>query len=447
MRRLQPVIWSKGTFLAPQHLQTQDQFIESSIHFRLDALAFRPWGFRHLAVDHEKLASGIFAIDRASGRLADGLLFEMPDSDPLPPGKPLADAFGEDQDRVDIYLSIPAVRERSPNISANRGDDARYSAESILLPDENSGLTERPVQIARKNFRLLAEGDVREGTSALKIAKVRRTKAKTYELDPAFVPPLLDYTASEYLVSILRRLIEILSTRSSNLSSTRRQKNQTLASFTASDIPNFWLLYTINSYFPVLNHLFGIQGGHPERLFTAMLSLAGALTTFSTEIQPRDMPRYDHDNLYPCFFDLDTKVRRLLDTVVRSNFIALPLKLVQTSIYAASVSDDKNFNKTKMYLAINAEGKQADLIANTLQLVKVGSIAYVERAVKTGVAGMPLTLIPSPPETIPVKLSYQYFALDQVGEAWDAIRRERNLAAYVPADLPNPQLELIIVYV
>jgi len=29
MRQLQPIIWSKGTFLTPQHLQTRDRFLES----------------------------------------------------------------------------------------------------------------------------------------------------------------------------------------------------------------------------------------------------------------------------------------------------------------------------------------------------------------------------------------------------------------------------------
>src|ERR1700756_5529264 len=45
MRRLQPVIWSKGTFLTPQHLQLQDRFIEDSLQFRLEALRYCAWGF------------------------------------------------------------------------------------------------------------------------------------------------------------------------------------------------------------------------------------------------------------------------------------------------------------------------------------------------------------------------------------------------------------------
>jgi len=42
-------------------------------------------------------------------------------------------------------------------------------------------------------------------------------------------------------------------------------------------------------------------------------------------------------------------------------------------------------------------------------------------------------------------LKYQYFSLNQSGPAWEAVRRARNLAAYVPEDLPKPQLELLIL--
>jgi type VI secretion system protein ImpJ len=42
-------------------------------------------------------------------------------------------------------------------------------------------------------------------------------------------------------------------------------------------------------------------------------------------------------------------------------------------------------------------------------------------------------------------LNHQYFSLSQSGPAWEAVQRARNLAAYVPGDLPNPNLELIIL--
>jgi type VI secretion system protein ImpJ len=446
MTRLQPVIWSKGTFLTPQHLQIQDRFIENTLRFQLEALNFRPWGFQSLQIDNAALAAGVFSVSSATGIFPDGLLFDIPNSDAGPPPKPLADCFEVDQDSIDVYLAIPHFRDRGLNVSATQiGADTRYRAEVALLRDENSGQSEKPVQIARKNFRLLAQGEGREGVSALRIANVKRTPAGIFQADPYFVPPLVEYSASDCLISMLRRLIEILSAKSSQLAGSRRQKNQSLADFTASDIANFWLLHTINSNFPTLNHIFEAKRSHPERLFNAMLALAGALTTFSSDIHPRDLPRYDHDGLSFCFADLDEKLRLLLETVVPSNFVSLPLKLIQQSVYGTSISDDRYLKNTKMYLAVNAQMNQADLIVKTPQLVKVCSASHIEHLVRQALPGVVLTHVTAPPGSIPVKLNYQYFSLSQGGVAWEAIGRARNFAAYVPGDFPDPQLELIIL--
>jgi type VI secretion system protein ImpJ len=42
-------------------------------------------------------------------------------------------------------------------------------------------------------------------------------------------------------------------------------------------------------------------------------------------------------------------------------------------------------------------------------------------------------------------MNYQYFSLTQSGPAWESVQRARSFAAYVPEELPNPQMELIIV--
>ena len=62
MRRLEPVIWTKGTFLNPQHLQSQDRFLEETLQFQLQALQFRPWGFQRLRLDQTALAAGTLAV-------------------------------------------------------------------------------------------------------------------------------------------------------------------------------------------------------------------------------------------------------------------------------------------------------------------------------------------------------------------------------------------------
>ena len=176
-----------------------------------------------------------------------------------------------------------------------------------------------------------------------------------------------------------------------------------------------------------------------------MISLAGSLTTFSSRVHPRDLPAYDHDDLGGCFAALDEKLRLLLETVVASNVVSLPLKLLKPSIYAASLDNDKYLVNTKMYLAISAETAQAEIVNKTPALVKVCSASHIEHLVRQALAGVPMTYLAQPPAAIPVKLNYQYFALNQTGQAWESIQRARNFAAYIPGDLPNPQAELIIV--
>jgi type VI secretion system protein ImpJ len=77
--------------------------------------------------------------------------------------------------------------------------------------------------------------------------------------------------------------------------------------------------------------------------------------------------------------------------------------------------------------------------------VKVCSASHIDHLLTYALPGVELTYLPSPPNSIPVKLKYSYFSLSQTGPAWEAVRRARNFAAYVPGDLPNPQLELLIV--
>src|SRR5580704_9707815 len=105
MKHLQPVVWMKGTLLSPQYLQTQDRFLENTLQFHLESLAFAAWGFRRLQVNHEALAE-------AEGIFPDGLLFDIPGADSAPAPKPLQDCFEADQKTLDVYLAIPHFRER-----------------------------------------------------------------------------------------------------------------------------------------------------------------------------------------------------------------------------------------------------------------------------------------------------------------------------------------------
>jgi type VI secretion system protein ImpJ len=445
MKQLQQVLWTKGTFLTPQHLQLQDRYIENLLQFQLESVAYRLWGFARLKIDENKLAEGQVAMLEATGIFPDGLLFDAPMADALPPSRMIAQFFSEKRCQLSIYLSVPEQRDNGVNVGSEPETRTRYVPELRMVRDENSGLSDKPVQIARKNFKLLVEGENLEGSAVIQVARVERTAAGTFRLVSQFVPPMIDIHGSDFLRTMAGGLMETLAARSSLLASSRRQRKQSLAEFPVADIANFWLLYTVNYHLPVFRHLLHRGTVHPEQLFGAMLALAGGLTTFSTTITPRDLPEYVHEDLGQCFSNLEQKIRLLLETVIPANFVSIPLKLVQPSLYAASIDDDKYLHETRWYLAVSADVRDADLVERVPGTLKAGSASHVDEMIRQALPGLKMTFKPDPPSEIPVRLKYKYFALDLSGKVWQGIQRARNLAVYVPDDFPNPRLELIVL--
>lgn len=446
MRQLQPVIWSKGVFLSPQHLQAQDRFFEETLRFHVEALAFRHWGYNQLQLDAAALSEGSLAITAASGIFPDGLLVDIPASDPAPRARLLDECFRDGRQRCIFYLALPQQRPGGLNVALHRGGaSTRFYSELQMLRDENSIASEKPVSLARKNLQILADGENLEGSSLLPLAAIEKTEAGTYRLDPRYVPPMVNLKGSDYLTGILRGQLELLVARSSQLAGARRQRNQSLADFSASDIANFWLLYTLNTQVPALRHFFESSSVHPEALFMQMLELAGSLATFSPKVEPRDLPSYDHEQLGQCFGLLDALLRELLETVIPSNFVALPLKPLRESIYATAIDKDSWFENTRFYLAVSADMSQPDLITRVPQLAKICSATHIEQLIRQALSGLRATHVPVPPRAIPVKLKYQYFSLERSGPVWESIVRSRNFAVYAPADIPNPNMELIIL--
>src|SRR5271165_5647250 len=446
MRQLQPVIWSKGTFLSPQHLQAQERFVEDSARFYLDSLNARSWGFREIQIDTRALSEGRLAITLASGIFPDALPIDIPASEYPPPARILDECFLDGRKACTFYLAVPEYLEGGMNVSVDRGRvSTRFLSQLLMVRDENTGSGEKPIQVARKNLQILAEGENREGSVVLGFIRILRSETGMYQVDPAYIPPLIDIHAHPTLKRILSNMVELLVARSSQLSGSRRQKNQSLADFSASDVANFWLLYTINSHLPVLRHFLESTNVQPEQLFNEFSDMAGALTAFSSKIAPRDLPAYNHEQLGTCFAELDRLIRVMLETVVPSNFVALPLKLVRDTIYATSIDKDAYFEGSRFYLAVSADISDADVIERTPKYFKAASATQVETLIGHALPGLRLTHLPSPPRALPVKLRHQYFAIEQGGPIWESFQRVRNFAVYAPAELLNPQMELVIL--
>ena len=454
MRNRHRVVWTKGMFLVPQQFQTQDRYFESALQFRFAASCFANWGVTELEIDSDALQNGLFRLGKCAGVMPDGESFDMPDTDELPASRAVADHFPPTQALLDVFLGIPENRPRARNVSvpgrtpaesADAPPSTRYLAETRMFTDENTGDEEKPVQVARRTFRVLFGDEYRDGFSTLRIAQVTRNAAGMPILHPRFVAPCLSLASSSYLSSLLRRQIEILAAKSATLSGPRRERGRITAEFLPAETANFWLLHTVNSYLPELKHIWKVRKGHPEPAYVAMLRLAGALATFSLEAHPENLPDYDHDDLGRCFTLLDEKIRDLMETVIPSKFVSVPLEVRDRFVWGGTVTEDRYFRDSQFFLAVSANMGVDDLIRKVPQLVKISSQDEIQRRIRNALPGVGLRHTPAPPAAIPMKLGNQYFALNQSGDLWNAIMLSRQIAVHAPGEIVEPRMEILIV--
>lgn len=445
MRQMQPVLWTKGVILSPQHLQVQDRFLEDLLAFRLSAVAAWRWGFAELALDREALAEGMVALDTARGMFPDGLTFDVPGADAAPAARAVDEILDPDADGGLVLLAISEWKAGGTNVAMKGGGGARFDAEMVYRRDDTTGDGEKPILVGRKNLRLVGEAEEIAGLMTLPVARLVRAASGDVEVDGGFVPPVVNHAASPHLASLNRRLLEIMTARSATLAGGRRQRNLSLADFGVSDVAGFWLLYTVNSYLPLVRHFLDSGHGHPLELYRTWSALAGALTTFSGDRTPADLPAYDHRDLQTSFERLDGMIRDLLATVVPSTHVSLPLRPTQPHVQATALDEERYLGATEMYLALRSELKADEMARRVPQLVKVSSGDRVEVLIRQALPGVGLRHVPEPPGSLPVKLDYEYFRLDRTGPEWDAVQRARNVAVYLPSDFPAAEGELVLL--
>jgi type VI secretion system protein ImpJ len=448
MSRYQRVVWSEGMLLTPHHFQQLDNYHEESLNSRFASLAPYEWGLIDLQINREAIANGYFDLIRCRAVLPDGLMVNIPEIEQAPPPRPIDGHFQLTNERLDVYLAVPARREGAINFQSGDGNGGlmvRYLQDAGVVPDETTGDNERQLAFARGNVRLLYSDELNEGYSSIKIAELERTATGQHTLVENWIPPALNISASSWLVNMLRQLIEILITKSTTLSEQRRQRAAGLADFTTSETANFWLLHTVNSAIPGLAHFFRTNPLHPERLYLSMAELAGKLITFVTDRHPKDLVRYNHTDLFSTFNQLMIDIRELLETVIPTRCVAIPLENVRKSLYVGRIQDEQLLKEAAFYLAVRGQIPESRLIELVPRVVKIAARDVIDAVVGSALPGVTLRHASPPPAPIPTRVGFHYFALDSVGPYWDTIQGSKVIAIYVPDEFPEVKLEMYAV--
>lgn len=433
------VVWSEGLFLRPQHFQQNDRYVEKLVRSRAAALRGYGWGFTELRLNREMLSLGRIAIDSARGVLEDGTPFSLPeDADPPPPyavPEQLRDSL--------IHLALPLLQAGAVEVDARHAAElpVRHGVAEQMLTDSNAGEREAvSIEVARPQFRLLAEAADRAGFCCLPVARLVELRAdRQVVLDEAHIPPMLDCAAARPLANIITEVTGLLRHRAEALAARVAQSG----TGGVAEIADFLLLQAINRYEPQFAHLSTAAQVHPETLFTLCAALAGELATFArAEKRPAPLEPYRHEDPARSFQPLLRSLRAALNMVLEQSAVPVPLRQHKYGVHVAEVADRTLYAEAAFVLAVRADVRAERLRRELPAQIKIGPAERLKELVNVALPGIGITPLPVAPRQIPFHAGVTYFEIDRQAPLWREMRAASALALHVAGEFPNLEMAL-----
>jgi type VI secretion system protein ImpJ len=433
------VHWHEGMFLRPHHFQTAQRHWFHWAHLSEKWDVHYDWGLRSVELDHDALANYRFVVRALRARLRDGTLVAIPEDGSLP-ALDLKGAFDRDNG-VTVFLAVPVVNLGRANVSANGpGEAGRYLLDTQELEDENIGINPQPVQVRLLNLKLLLSTQDHAGYEVLPVARVEKSSRAeaTPQLDLAYIPPVLACDGWPPLgAGIVQTIYDRIGKKLELLAGQVKQRGIGMESQAPGDRLIFEQLRTLNEGYGLLGILAFAQGVHPLTAYLELARLLGQLAIFDKKIDHRvpDLPKYDHDDLGPCFYRLKQYLDATLDAIVEPDykerpFIGAGLRM-QVTLEPAWLE-----SAWQMFVGVQSPLSTQDCInlltgktKNSLDM-KIGSSERVDDIFRLGQRGLKFTHSPLPPRALPSLQGLIYFQVDRESEQeeWQNVQKSLTLA-------------------
>jgi type VI secretion system protein ImpJ len=439
----QRVIWSEGMLLTPHIFQQWDRFHEYVLGERLQNLHPFGWGLCQLDIDRDGLANGSFTLLQFRGVMPDGLIIRIPEQDAIPPTRLLDEFFPPTLDHLDVFIGVPMDHAGMANCKLDQKvlpREPRYESSLVSVPDFNSGENTKEIMVARKNLKIIFTGEDMPDSTILKIGELIRSPGGTIILREGYIPPLLWVSGSEFLSRTLRSLLELMVSMGTALADQQRG----IREHGGMDLLRFSMLHSIFSYIPVLSHYNHVGKIHPEALFITLVRLAGELSLMSPDANPKDLPPYEHMNLSRSFRELDLKIRNIVEHISPTRYVTIPLEKRGETMFVGQVSDRSLLEKGQFFLSVSGGESEDGVRDLLLKRLKIGAMDDMDLIVNAAMPGVKFRHVPRPPSSIPAKTGHQYFQWETQGGFWDRIKQSQSLALYVPSDLQETTIEVLV---
>jgi type VI secretion system protein ImpJ len=424
--RLNPVAWTEGMFLRPQHFQHHDLFAQERLRYHLHRVDPFHWGVRELRINEDALSDHRLEILHLEAVLPGGTIVRYP-------GNAVVETreFEGSAEKLDVHLALRRLRPSEPNAGAEgERRDVRFVLLDNELPDWNRGGFETPVELAHPNLRIFFSGeeDQLESHESFKLAELVATGEikQPFGLSRGYVPPLLAVQGSQLLHEQIAEIaaqiaakVRVVAGRTSTIS--------------IADLPRMWMRYTLSRVTPLLRHLLSTGETRPFDLYSALVDAAGSLAAFQFE-EPVELPVYQHEDLGGCFSELIEFLDSQLSEAVPDRFteLAMPFDASQKFYLTSELNTDLVDPRNHYYLAVRADLETHELVKRVTDEGKAGSIGNVKVAMRMNIAGLPIEHLSGAPTEIAARAGYEYFRLDPHSPKWAKVKEDFSFALAIP---------------
>jgi type VI secretion system protein ImpJ len=125
--------------------------------------------------------------------------------------------------------------------------------------------------------------------------------------------------------------------------------------------------------------------------------------------------------------------------------VSIPLVRRAAYFWEAKITDERVLSHSRWIFAIRSKIGESEILSATPRLVKLCSKEFLPKLVQRALPGLTMKHLPVAPPAISPRVDFQYFGVDRSGPCWDHLVATRELGLYVPGELPEPDVELLVV--
>jgi len=323
-----PVQWSEGMLLTPQHFQQASLRNEVLLSYQIKLAAPFHWGVRTLDIDPAALVGGLFRVQRLEAVMPDGLVIDHSPRGSTVLTLELESAREEMQlSPVAVYVAVAARHVEGASVE---GTLMRYdSVDGQPVADENTGKIEEHIPRLRPRLHLFVGPKPSPSYVSMPLARVSYSN-EAYALSP-YVPPLIAVARDSPIGKKCGELAARLREKAAYLAE-RVSSPEVTASISVS-VETTRQIHALTGALPPFETLLETGVCHPLPLYAALWGLVGQVAGVATATVPPVPEPYDHNDLLRVFeaangvaSDMLEQVREAY-TVLRFNFVERAFRL------------------------------------------------------------------------------------------------------------------------